>query len=121
MSETLQIFDLFIDFCLVHGNALRAHKQFGQMAKEIRSRITSLESELTTLKEAGTKRPIENDNAITFKVIRDGNSWFFALPDFVNLQESKAIFLSLYDADMDYIYSLLAEQLQETIKDEDIC
>lgn len=44
-----------------------------------------------------------------FLVIKDGDNWFFALPDFVNLQESKVLFMPIYNADMNYIFDLLNE------------
>jgi hypothetical protein len=45
-----------------------------------------------------------------FIVFKDGGSWYFALPNFVSLQESDAIFLPIYNADMDYIFELLLNQ-----------
>jgi len=48
-----------------------------------------------------------------FLVVKDGDSWYFALPDFINLQESDALFLPIYNADMDYIFEML-NNLRET-------
>ena len=43
----------------------------------------------------------------TLIVAKDGDSWFFALPGFINLQESDVIFMPLYNANLDYIFKIL--------------
>jgi hypothetical protein len=41
------------------------------------------------------------------RVFQDGNSWCFVLPDFINLQESPAVFLDEGNISMDSIWELL--------------
>jgi hypothetical protein len=41
------------------------------------------------------------------RVIKDGNCWSFVLPDFVNLQESPAVFYDEGNTDMDSIWEEL--------------
>ena len=42
-------------------------------------------------------------------VLRDGDTWFFVLPDFVNLQVSPAVFVDHGDTDIDAIYAQLTD------------
>ena len=43
------------------------------------------------------------------RVMKDGDSWCFVLPDFENLQVSSAIFIKEEDTNMDTIYEELRE------------
>jgi hypothetical protein len=41
------------------------------------------------------------------RVFQDGNSWCFVLPNFINLQESPAVFIDEGNTSMDSIWELL--------------
>lgn len=41
----LKEFDEFLSFCFVHGGTLRNHKQFGEMARELRAQIEAAEQQ----------------------------------------------------------------------------
>lgn len=47
----LKEFDEFVNFCLEHGGTLRNHKAFGEMARELREKIESLEANKTPLSQ----------------------------------------------------------------------
>jgi len=47
------------------------------------------------------------------RVIKDGNSWCFVLPDFIDLQNSPSVWTDDGDTDIDAIYQQLLDQLQE--------
>lgn len=45
----LRDFDEFVNFCFEHGGTLRNHKAFGEMSRELREKIASLEVRPTPL------------------------------------------------------------------------
>jgi hypothetical protein len=47
------------------------------------------------------------------RVIKDGDSWCFVLPDFVNLQVSPSVWTDEGDTDIDAVYQQLLDQLEE--------
>ena len=47
------------------------------------------------------------------RVIKDGNSWCFVLPDFENLQISPSVWTDDGDTDIDAIYEQLLDQFKK--------
>jgi FtsZ-binding cell division protein ZapB len=75
-------------------------KRYYKVTKELRQRIAKLEQE---------RRWINQDKTMIAK--KDGDSWCFVLPDFVNLQESEAQFMdAIFGRFLDKIYIDLLPQ-----------
>lgn len=75
-------------------------KRYYKVTKELRQRIAELEQE---------RRWINQDKTMIAK--KDGDSWCFVLPDFVNLQESEAQFMdAIFGGFLDKIYIDLLPQ-----------
>ena len=52
------------------------------------------------------------------RVMKDGDAWFFVLPDFENIQVSPSVWLNESDTHMDVVYEELVE-IMNPVKDSD--
>jgi hypothetical protein len=51
MDGNIQVtdeFDIFVEFCFKHGGTLRNHKQFGEMARVLKQKISDMHERLLT-------------------------------------------------------------------------
>jgi len=51
MDGNIQVteeFDIFVEFCFKHGGTLRSHKQFGEMARVLKQKISDMHERLLT-------------------------------------------------------------------------
>ena len=51
MDGNIQVteeFDIFVEFCFEHGGTLRNHKQFGEMARVLKQKISDMHERLLT-------------------------------------------------------------------------
>ena len=46
--QVTEEFDIFVEFCFKHGGTLRNHKQFGEMARFLKQKISDMHERLLT-------------------------------------------------------------------------
>ena len=46
--QVTEEFDIFVEFCFKHGGTLRNHKQFGEMARVLKQKISAMHERLLT-------------------------------------------------------------------------
>ena len=49
--QVTEEFDIFVEFCFKHGGTLRNHKQFGEMARVLKQKISDMHERLLTPRE----------------------------------------------------------------------